>query len=119
MNYDEFLRHVGKSGLTLKEFAGLIQMNRVSISNLSKKRAVPSHLAVIACLMGEMAERKIDFQATLAKIEIEPKKPRGAAAKGKFGGSRQRDMFERPRALSTNCENKMTEKNVERTYKEH
>ena len=44
-------------------------------------------------LMGEMAERKIDFRSALAGIEIEPKKPRGGAAKGRFGGSRQADMF--------------------------
>lgn len=93
MEYDEFQRHVGKAGLTLREFASLIRMNRVSISNLAKKGDVPSHLAVIACLMGEMAERKVDFRAALTKIEIGSKKPRGAAAKGRFGGSKQADMF--------------------------
>ncbi|WP_210168019.1 hypothetical protein [Chelatococcus sp. CO-6] len=54
---------------------------------------MPSHLAVIACLMGEMAERGIDFRPLLAAIEIEPKKPRGAASKGHFGGSKQADLF--------------------------
>ncbi|WP_210168020.1 hypothetical protein [Chelatococcus sp. CO-6] len=37
MTYDEFQRHVGKAGLTLKDFAKLVRMNRVSISNLAKK----------------------------------------------------------------------------------
>ena len=93
MNYAEFHRHIGKAGLTLKEFASLIRMNRVSISNLSKKGEVPSHLAVMACLMGEMAEQRVDFRSVLANIDIEPKKPRGAAAKGRFGGSKQADLF--------------------------
>lgn len=94
MTYDEFQRHIGKAGLSVKEFAHLIRVNRVSISNLSKKGEVPSHLAVIACLMGEMAERKIDFRPALTEIDISPRKARGAAAKGRFGGDRQHDMFE-------------------------
>lgn len=98
MTYEEFYRHIGKAGLTLKEFAELIRMNRISISNLSKKGEVPSHLAVIACLMGELAERKGDFRTALAQIDIEPKKARGAAAKGKFGGSKQADMFVPPKS---------------------
>lgn len=75
-------------------------MNRISISNLSKKGEVPSHLAVMACLMGEMAERQIDFRAALTKIDIEPRKPRGAAASGRFGGSKQKDLFAAEGALS-------------------
>ena len=35
MMYEEFLRQLGKAGLTVKEFAQLIRMNRVSISNLA------------------------------------------------------------------------------------
>ena len=93
MIYDEFQRHIGKAGLTLTEFAALIRMNRVSLSNLSKKGDVPTHLAIMASLMGEMAEHKIDFRKTLASISISPKKPRGGSVKGRFGGSRQSDMF--------------------------
>lgn len=92
MTYDEFHRHLGKAGLTLRQFAGLVKMNRVSISNYSKAGEVPSHLAVIAALMGEMAEQHIDFRIVLTGIEIEPKKPRGAAAKGRFGGDKQRSL---------------------------
>lgn len=95
MTYDEFQRQLGKAGLTAREFAGLIRMNRNSITNCSQKGEVPSHLAVIVALMGEMAENRIDFKGVLAKVDIEPKKPRGAAAKGRFGGSKQPDMFVR------------------------
>lgn len=92
MTYDEFQRHIGKAGLTLKEFASLLRMNRGSISNLSKRGRVPTHLAVIACLMGELAEQRIDFRGPLAKLDITPRKPRGAARPGRFGGDPQEPL---------------------------
>ena len=92
MSYDEFLRQIGKAGLTIRQFAELIKMNRISLSNYAKKGDVPSHLAVIAALVGEMGERKIDFKSLLSGIEIEPKKPRGAGI-GKFGGDKQEGLF--------------------------
>lgn len=88
MTYEEFQRQIGKAGLTIREFADLVKMNRISISNYGQKGEVPSHLAVIAALLGEMAERKIDYRDTLSRIEILPKKPRGAGI-GKFGGNKQ------------------------------
>lgn len=93
MTYQEFQRHVGKAGLTLGEFADLIRMNRISVSNLSKRGDVPGHLAIIACLFGEMADRGIEFRSLIERLGLEPRKPRGGAAKGRFGGSRQHDLF--------------------------
>lgn len=93
MNYDEFTRQLGKAGLNVRQFADLIRMNPNSVTNCAKKGEVPAHLAVIVSLMGEMAEHCIDFRSVLAKVEIEPKKPRGGGAKGVFGGSKQSDMF--------------------------
>lgn len=93
MEYDEFLRHIGKAGLTVKAFAELVGMNRVSISNLSKKGGVPVHLAIIAALMGEMADKGLDFKPVLARIDIQPRPVKGIAAQGVFGGSKQTDMF--------------------------
>lgn len=92
MTYEEFQRHIGKAGLTIRQFAELIKMNRVSLSNYGKKGEVPSHLAVISALLGEMAEQKIDYRQVLSQIEIVPKKPRGAGKSGKFGGNRQNDL---------------------------
>lgn len=92
MTYDEFLRHLGKAGLTLRQFAELVKMNRVSVSNYGKKGEVPSHLAVISALMGEMAERKIDYREVLSRIDITSKKPRGAGKVGRFGGDPQRNL---------------------------
>lgn len=97
MTYTEFQRHVGKAGLTIKSFAELIRMNRISLSNYAKQGDVPSHLAVIATLLGEMAERGIDYKEVLSRIEIAPKKPRGSAAPGRFGGSKQTDFFVGPK----------------------
>lgn len=87
MTYEEFRRQLGKAGLTAKDFAELVKLNSNSITNYAKSGEVPSHLAVIAALLGEMAERKIDFRDVLSRIEIEPNKPRGAGI-GKFGGSK-------------------------------
>lgn len=93
MNYEEFQRQLGKAGLTVREFATLVRMNRNSVTNCARKREVPSHLAVIVTLMGEMAEHQIDFKGVLSRVEIAPKKPRGGAVKGRFGGSRQVDLL--------------------------
>lgn len=77
MEFDEFKRYLGKAGLTTKEFAELMKMNRNSVSNYAATGKVPTHLGVIAALMGEMAEYRLDFRPVLARIEITPNKPRG------------------------------------------
>lgn len=89
MTYEEFQRQLGKAGISVKEFAGLLGMNRNSITNCSIRGEVPSHIAVIAALMAEMAEYQVDFKKALSRLEIAPKKPRGAGSKGRFGGSPQ------------------------------
>jgi hypothetical protein len=89
MSYEEFHRHVRKAGLTIKAFAELMRMNRISLSNLSKKGDVPPHWAVIAALLGEMKDKGIDYRDVLSRIEITPRKPRGAGRTGKFGGDKQ------------------------------
>ncbi|MDQ9168806.1 XRE family transcriptional regulator [Oxalobacteraceae bacterium R-40] len=77
MTYEEFRRNVGKAGLTLNEFGRLMKMNPVSISNYGKRGVVPNHLAVIACLIGEMADHQIDYRSLLEKIDLDSKKHRG------------------------------------------
>lgn len=93
MKYEEFQRHLGKAGLSNREFSDILKMNRNSVSNYAKIGEVPSHLALIAALLGTLADSKIDFRAALENIEITAKKPRGGAAKGKFGGSAQTDFL--------------------------
>jgi hypothetical protein len=92
MTYEEFLRQLGKAGLTVRTFAELIGMNRNSVSNYARRGEVPAHLAVIAALMGEMREHSLDFRAVLERIAFEPKRPRGGAKRGRFGGDRQNDL---------------------------
>lgn len=87
MTYEEFQRQLGKAGVSVKEFAELLEMNRNSITNCSVRGEVPSHLAVIASLMAEMADHQLDFKKTLSRINIAPKKPRGAGTRGTFGGN--------------------------------
>jgi len=77
MDYDEFQRQIGKSGLTLKKFAELMKMNRVSISNLAQKGTVPNHLAVISTLMGLLSDKKVPFIEQINELNLEPMSPRG------------------------------------------
>jgi len=72
MTYDEFKRRIGKAGITITEFASLTKANRTSITNCKLKPHVPKHLAVIATLMGDMAENGIDFRQSLSELDIEP-----------------------------------------------
>lgn len=87
MTYDDFLGHLDRAGLKLNELAALIKMKPNSITNYAKTGEVPTHLAVISALLGEMNARGIDYRAVLSAIEIAPKKPRGAGM-GKFGGDK-------------------------------
>lgn len=89
MDYKEFQRQLGKAGLKTCEFAALLQMSTNSLTNYAKAGEVPSHHAVIAVLMAEMAEHGLEFRDAISKIKIEPKKPRGAAASKRFGGRPQ------------------------------
>ena len=88
MTYLEFQRQLGKAGLSAREFADLVRMSPNSLTNYARSKRVPAHLAIIATLMAEMAEHRIDFRAALSNIEIEPKRPRGVAASG-----RTQDLF--------------------------
>lgn len=85
MTYDEFQQQISKTGLKLNEFADLVKMHPASIYSCAKKGGVPSHLAIIATLLAEMAERGIDYREIIGKIEITAKKPRGAS----IGGQKQ------------------------------
>jgi 23S rRNA maturation-related 3'-5' exoribonuclease YhaM len=92
MTYEEFRRQLGKAGITAREFGEVLKLHPKSITNYSMQGEVPTHLAVIVSLMGEMAENGIDYRAVLARICIKPNKPRGGATKGRFGGSKQIDL---------------------------
>jgi len=83
LDYDELVRNIGKAGLTIKEFANLIKANPNSITNLSnKEKKVPKNLAIIAMLLGELVDKKIDYKPLFEKLDLEPQKAR---VKNTFG----------------------------------
>ena len=70
MEYNELKRQIGKAGLTNKSFAELIGINPNSVTNF-KKSGVPSNIAIIALLMAELKEHRIDFEEAIKKYVYE------------------------------------------------
>ena len=69
MPYTEFQRLVGKAGLSIKEFAALLDMKPNSITNYSKQGVVPTHLAVIVALISTMKDEGLDFYPIFEKVK--------------------------------------------------
>ncbi|ORE89463.1 hypothetical protein ATO7_06270 [Oceanococcus atlanticus] len=72
MDYGEFRRHIGKAGLTVNDFAGYMGVSPNSVSNYARRGNVPRTYAMLAVLMGDAADRGIDFQAILNRFSIYP-----------------------------------------------
>ena len=70
MEYTEFRRHLGKAGLTINEFAALLGVKPSSVSNYSARPPVPTQYALLAVLLGDMADRGIDFRGVLSRYGI-------------------------------------------------
>lgn len=71
MDYTEFRRHLGKAGLTINEFAALLGIKPSSVSNYSAHPPVPTKLALVAVLLGDMADRGIDFRGVLSRYGMD------------------------------------------------
>ena len=69
MPYTEFQRLIGKAGLSIKEFAALLDMKPNSITNYSKQGVVPTHIAVIVALISTMKDEGVDFYPIFEKIK--------------------------------------------------
>jgi hypothetical protein len=69
MPYTEFQRLIGKAGLSIKEFAELLDMKPNSITNYSKPGVVPTHIAVIVALISTMKDEGLDFYPIFEKIK--------------------------------------------------
>lgn len=82
MPYKEFCRHVAKAGFSLKDFGDLVGLRQASLSNMRPK-GVPNHWALVATLMGELAEVDVDVRAVVRHQfdKLKPKAARGAAPK--------------------------------------
>lgn len=69
MPYTEFQRLIGKAGLSIKEFAALLDMKPNSITNYSKQGVVPTHIAVIIALISTMKDDGLDFYPIFEKVK--------------------------------------------------
>lgn len=76
MDYVEFVRNIGKSGLNIKEFAHLIKAKPNSLTNLKTKDVIPKNLAIIAVLLGELVDKKIPYIQLFEDLEIQEQKAR-------------------------------------------
>jgi len=92
MLYVDFLNVLGRAGLSVRAFAELVGMNPNSISNYARDGELPTHLALIAVLVAGVSELGGDYRRVMSKVELAPKKPRGGARRGRFGGDRQSNL---------------------------
>ena len=69
MPYTEFQRLVGIAGLSIKEFAALLDMKPNWITNYSKQGVVPTHIAVIVALISTMKDEGLDFYPIFEKVK--------------------------------------------------
>ena len=68
MPYEEFQRLIGKSGLSIKEFAALLDMNANSITNYKKNGKVTTKIAVIAVVISDMKDDGLDFYPIFERV---------------------------------------------------
>lgn len=70
MVYAEFRRHLGKAGISVNEYAALLRLHRGSISNYATRDEVPHTHAIIAVLLGDAADRGIDYRSLLRRYGV-------------------------------------------------
>lgn len=87
MIYLEFKRQLAKAGITGREFSRLVKLHPNSLSNYAKGGIVPDHWAIVAALIGEMAEHGLDYTSVIQKVGCRPNKVRGSAGTERFGGN--------------------------------
>jgi hypothetical protein len=92
MSYVSFLLELERAGLSIRAFAELVGMNPNSISNYARVGELPTHLALIVVLVAELNSHGLNYRQAMAKVELTPKRPRGGARRGRFGGDRQTNL---------------------------
>ncbi|WP_407732881.1 hypothetical protein [Pseudomonas citronellolis] len=78
--------------MSVRAFAELIGMNPNSLSNYARSGELPTHIALIAVLVAGISEMGGDYRQIMSKVTLTPKRPRGGARQGRFGGDPQQDM---------------------------
>nr|WP_244619859.1 XRE family transcriptional regulator [Methylobacterium oryzae] len=89
MLYADFLTELERAGLTIREFASLVQMRPNSVSNYASRGEIPTHLGIIAALISELNKHGVGHQSVFGRLHLSGKRPRGRAGPGRFGGDRQ------------------------------
>lgn len=92
MTYSDFLAELQRIGLSVRAFAELVGMNPNSLSNYASHGGLPTHIALIAVLIVGIAEKGGNYRQIMSKVVLTPKKPRGSAKRGRFGGDPQQAM---------------------------
>ncbi len=92
MSYSDFLAELQKVGLSVRAFAELVGMNPNSISNYARSGELPTHIALITVLVVGISEIGGDYRQIMSKVVLTPKKPRGNARQGRFGGDPQQNI---------------------------
>ena len=92
MLYATFIIELEKVGLSVRAFADLIGMKPNSISNYARGGELPSHLGFIVVLIAELRSHGLDYKLAMQRVQTVPKKPRGGAQRGRFGGDRQTSL---------------------------
>lgn len=72
MDYAEFRRHLGKAGLTVGGFAAYMGVTANAVSNHARRGEVPRSYALLAVLMGDAADRGVDFASLLRRFGVSP-----------------------------------------------
>lgn len=92
MSYSDFIEELRRVGLSVRAFAELIGMNPNSLSNYARQDLLPAHIGLIAVLLVGLSEKGGDYRQVMSKVFLTPKKPRGGARRGRFGGDPQQIM---------------------------
>lgn len=92
MSYSDFLAELQRLGLSVRAFAELIGMNPNSLSNYARQGDLRTHIALIAVLVTGVSEKGGDYRQIMSRVVLTPKKPRGNAKPGRFGGDPQQAM---------------------------
>lgn len=82
VTYENLYNNITSTGLRLGDFANLLKMTRVSISNLNqKKNSVPKMLFVVSVLIREMHKAGLDFSSIIDNIELDYKTRKRTSSK--------------------------------------
>lgn len=74
ITYENLYNNITSTGMKLGDFANLLKMTRVSISNLNQKQlSVPKMLFIVSVLIREMHKAGLDFSSIIDNIELDYK----------------------------------------------